>query len=299
MPRFEGALATLLTVLLIASPAAAFCRSTTCKGDCPADADGCPSTGKPLSWAGGCVGFSFQKDLTTKLPAADVKAAVRRSFQSWTGVPCPGGGQASIAFSEAQDVTCALSTYADKGPNVNVVLFRDYDFPYRGIDNTLAKTTVTFEATTGEILDADIEVNAAFNEVTTVDTKVVYDLESIMTHEIGHFLGIAHTQVAAATMNGAYDVGSTTFRSLDPDDIAAACAIYPPGRKATCDPTPRGGLAVTCDAKVEEPESSGCAIASGEPGGQGKLDGARALPAVLLGLLVAARRSRRRAQGAA
>ena len=35
MPRFEGALATLLTVLLIASPAAAFCRSTTCKGgDC-------------------------------------------------------------------------------------------------------------------------------------------------------------------------------------------------------------------------------------------------------------------------
>lgn len=294
MPRFEGALATLLTVLLIASPAAAFCRSTTCKGgDCPADADGCPSTGKPLYWAGGCVGFSFQKDLTTKLPGPDVKAAVRRSFQSWTGVPCPGGGQASIAFSEAQDVTCALSTYADKGPNVNVVLFRDYDFPYRGIDNTLAKTTVTFEATTGEILDADIEVNAAFNEVTIADSKVVYDLESIMTHEIGHFLGIAHTEVAAATMNAAYDVGSTTFRSLDPDDLAAACAIYPPGRKATCDPTPRGGLAVTCDAKVEEAESGGCSVA--------RVEGARALPSILaLGLLVATgRRSRRRAQRAA
>jgi hypothetical protein len=161
-----------------AGEAQAFCRTTTCKGDeCMRDDNGCATNGQPLFWPGGCVGFNFQQALTSKLPAEKVKATVRRSFLRWTALACPGGGASSLAFSEGADSACNSSGYNDQGPNVNLVLFRDYDFPYRGEDNTLAKTTVTFDAT-GAILDADIEINAAFNELTISDTRVVYDLES-------------------------------------------------------------------------------------------------------------------------
>lgn len=248
-----------------ATTAHAFCRSTTCKGECPTDDAGCPSTGLPLSWKGSCVGLAFQQGYTRKLPKADVKAAIERSMFAWTGVACSAGGRATIAFSEAGEVACKLTKYDDGGPNVNVVLFQDDDFPYRGIDNTLAKTTVTFDATTGEILDADIEVNAAFNEVTIGDQKVAFDLESIMTHELGHLLGLAHSDDANATMNPAYEQGSVDFRSLDKDDVAGICAVYPPARVATCDPLPRGGLATTCSEAAPDGSSGGCQTGTGAP----------------------------------
>lgn len=270
-----------LAVLTLAPSAHAFCRSTTCKGDCAVDDAGCPSTGKPLFWKGKCVGVSFQRDYTRKLPKADVKAALERSLFAWTGVACPGGGQASIAFSELDEVACKRSTYSTEGPNVNVVLLQDDDFPYKGIDNTLGKTTVTFDADTGEILDADIELNSAFNELTVSDTKVVYDLESIMTHELGHLLGLAHSDDANATMNPAYDMGSTGFRSLGTDDVSALCAVYPPTRTASCDPTPRGGLSATCDAAAED-DSGGGLCATRAPSRGDALAGALGLFALAL-----------------
>ena len=54
---------------------------------------------------------------------------------------------------------------------------------YRGIDGTLAKTSVTYNDTTGEIYDADIEVNSAYNEITITDdpAAIEYDLQAILT----------------------------------------------------------------------------------------------------------------------
>jgi hypothetical protein len=256
---------------LLPAEAAAFCRSSSCKGDaCERDADGCVQGGLPLFWAGGCVGFSLNGALTSRLAAAPVRAAVERSFQAWTGLACEGegdgagagGASASIAFSELRDSRCATSGYAEGQPNLNLIVFRDLDFPYRGEDSTLARTTVTFDASTGEILDADIEVNAAFNELTVGDERVVYDLQSIMTHEIGHFMGIAHSSDAGATMRATYDTGSTGLRSLAPDDVAAACAIYPPTRQVGCDPLPLGGEQ-SCDPT---PPDEGCSLSPGAAG---------------------------------
>lgn len=247
--------------MLIEQDAAAFCRSTTCKGAaCERDSDGCPAQGLPLFWPGGCVGFSFQRDLTSKLAPEDVRAAVRRSFQAWTQLPCKGGGVGTLTFSENDDTVCAVSEYDDKGPNVNVVLFRDDDFPYKDEDNTLAKTTVTYDASNGAILDADIEVNAAFNELTTSNKRIVYDLESIMVHEVGHFIGVAHSPEPDATMYASYETGQTSLRTLDADDIAAACAIYDPTREVTCDATPKGGQKVCATPEGAPPEEEGCSV---------------------------------------
>jgi hypothetical protein len=250
----------LLGVWLAPAEAGAFCRSRTCKGSgCARDDDGCPAEGLPLYWPGGCVGFSFQRDLSAKYDPELLRLAIRRAFFAWTQLPCPGGA-ATLTFSENEDTACNASGFDDKGPNVNVVLFRDDDFPYKDEDNTLAKTTVTYDAKTGAILDADIEINSAFNELTFTAKNAVYDLESIMTHEVGHFIGIAHTPVPEATMYAAYETGSLDLRTLDQDDIDAACAIYPPERKVTCDPTPRGGQQVCGDDGAPVASDDGCAV---------------------------------------
>src|SRR5687767_6742698 len=56
--RLPAALAAFGAVGLLAPPAGAFCRSTTCQGACVIDAQGCKASGVPLFWPGRCVGVS-------------------------------------------------------------------------------------------------------------------------------------------------------------------------------------------------------------------------------------------------
>jgi hypothetical protein len=257
--------------------AAAFCRSTTCKGaTCTLDDEGCPADGKKLFWDTSCVGFSFDEKGTVKLNPDKARAAIRSAFFEWSSIDCPdGSGMADIRFVELEDVSCRVSAYNAKGPNVNVVLYQDDSWRYRGEDNTLAKTTVTFDPNSGQILDADIEINTAINPVTVqdpepngegFDPKVHYDLQSLMTHEIGHFLGIAHSPYQDATMFASYIEGTIDLRSLSEDDRDAVCAAYPPGRGAFCDPTPRGGLMTDCATDLSgAPKEGGCAVSPTGP----------------------------------
>ena len=188
-----------------------------------------------------------------------MRVAIQQSFQAWSDVPCPdaGGKFATMTFSELEDVACDKSQYNARGANVNVILFKDDDWTYKGIDGTLAKTAVTYDDRTGEIFDADIEINAAFNDLTVGDAKVAYDLRAIMTHEAGHFIGLAHSADPNASMYATYAPGTSAGRVLSGDDIKAVCAVYPPGRRGACDTTPRGGLGATC----ADPAKSGCAVA--------------------------------------
>src|SRR6185503_4735140 len=103
--------------------------------------------------------------------------------------PC-AEGQASIGFLEMPDSACHQAEYVEGGPNANVVMFQDDKWVYGGSENTLARTTVSFDADSGEILDADMEINHALNELTVSTKHVVFDLQSIVAHEAGHVLGL-------------------------------------------------------------------------------------------------------------
>lgn len=259
-----AAFAGLSLLAAVPREASAFCRSTTCAGDCTRDADGCKISGKELYWRSLCVGFSLQKDGTSFIPMDAVRAAVARSFVTWSDVPCENGELATIAFSPAADVSCHTAEYNPDGPNANIILFQENRWDYAGPGNTLAKTTVSYDTDTGEILDADIELNQAYNELTTGDENVVYDLESIMTHEIGHFIGIDHSPDPEATMYLAYEEGDTYQRDLAPDDVAAACAVYPTTRDVVCSTKPQGGFTKLCAAELEAAEDeAGCSVAPG------------------------------------
>ncbi|MBW2523709.1 MAG: matrixin family metalloprotease [Deltaproteobacteria bacterium] len=257
--------ALALGLLLVAHTADAYCRSTTCTGTCARDADGCKTEGHPLYWTSMCVGFSIQEDGSEWIPFSEVERVIAESFVAWSDLPCTDGN-ATIAFSRAADVACHQAEYNLDGANANIVMFQDHKWDYTGPNNTLAKTTVTYDNETGEILDADIEMNHAFNEYTTSDDYVVYDLQAILTHEIGHLIGLDHSPYLSATMEAGYQQGSTDERFLDQDDVDGVCAVYPPGRDAVCDTRPKGGFTGECTTSGSgEEEDGGCSVARAAP----------------------------------
>ena len=172
-----AALFVSLAAASVASPAAAFCHSTTCTSHCEVDDNGCKKTGIELKWTSACVGISLSRSGTTLLPMTEVRRVVGASLATWSALECPDG-KASIGYRQLADVACNTATYNDDGANANVIMFRDDEWPYQGTDNTIAFTTVTFDPPTGTILGADIEINTAYNVLTTGDTGVVYGQNS-------------------------------------------------------------------------------------------------------------------------
>ncbi len=111
----------------------------------------------------------------------------------------------------------------------------------------------------GEILDADIELNGvnfalSLNGQTLGSASCLSDVGNTITHELGHLFGLDHTcwigigprpvddtgqpipscdspnlssEVENATMYNFQDCGETKKISLETDDIAGFCAIYP------------------------------------------------------------------------
>jgi uncharacterized protein (TIGR03382 family) len=115
----------------------------------------------------------------------------------------------------------------------------------------------------GEIVDADIEFNGVDFAISVDDMsetdgpgRCKADLANTMTHEVGHVLGFDHTcllpgqaatidhngqpvplcrqaisagdeRITESTMFAAQDCGETKKATLDVDDEAAVCAVYP------------------------------------------------------------------------
>ena len=264
------ALAALIGLASLAStsPSRAFCRSTTCRAttakDCPTDSTGCITSGAPLFWPTSCISYAMNEQGTASLDPVATRSTLRKCFEAWTDVTCEDGSTASMSFQELEPVSCHRSEYNKDGPNVNVVLFQDNDWTYHGIDGTLAKTSVTYNDSTGEIYDADIEVNAANNQITITDDpgKIQYDLQAIITHEAGHFIGLAHTNDPSAVMFASYAPGTTGQRTLHPDDVEAICAVYPANNGRACNTTPRGGFSATCSAAATTTKTV-CSVAPG------------------------------------
>ena len=264
------AAAVLGAVVIAPTSAFAYCRSSVCDGGVegkvctPAAADDC---GKPLYWVQPCVGFAIQKSASNQVPYDIADQILAISMSAWTGAVCAGGAP-DIQVTDLGKVDCSNVEYNQHAGNANILIFRDGKWPYQdagdGATDTIALTTVTYDTDNGQIYDADIEVNTATYTFSTDDAGSMTDLQSVLTHESGHFLGLAHSTVDDATMFAFYG-GGTSLRSLAHDDVAAICDTYPSGRstEGKCTDLPRHGFAPECATDQLEGE---CAlVADGEP----------------------------------
>jgi Matrixin len=292
--------AATAVALTSASPASAYCLTASCsepgvgKVCTPMEPDDC---GVAIGWRTPCIGYSVQKDASAQISLAVAEEVFSTAFATWMNVDCGGGAHPRIQVGYAGAIACALHEYNMELGNANAIIFRDADWPYAGMTSTLALTTVTYNLDNGDIYDADIEFNSSSSEITftTGDTDVQFDLRSIATHEIGHFLGLSHTSVDDATMTPGYEPGSTDLRTLAQDDIDALCAAYPSGDipAAECDSTPRHGFSGECSAD-QEPVDDDTGCCSVAPGGQSKGSRRGALALGFGGILLCAARLRRK-----
>lgn len=250
--------------LFISSNALGFCRRTTCP-DCPSDPlTGCPTGGRPVAWPKRCVSYALARAASRQVDIVEATQIATAAFDAWQSVACPGSNEPpSVVASEAFGHTdCSDAVFEPGGPNSNSIVFRDDAWPHDALSDAVAFTTTNFDETTGDILDADIEINGTLPLSTSdVVPKKSYDLLSILTHEAGHFFGLAHSYERGATMQPSMRPGTSDNRVLGDDDIAGICAIYPPGRSAQpCDFAPRGGFAAACPAAKA---SGGCSVSVG------------------------------------
>ncbi len=301
--RIRDALVAAVIVLATSSRADAFCRTTTIAidpgfvstPDLP-----CWDQGLPLFWKNACVGYSIQQDASKQVSFNDAQTGMETAFAQWTNATCPNGttsSKASIDVRFLGPVACHNVEYNQHGGNANVIMFDDGTWPHNDSNNTLGLTTVTYNIDTGELYDADMEINTAQQTLTVNGTVPAdgFDLLSIITHESGHFLGLAHTPDAHATMFAHYTQGATSMRNLSPDDVQGICTIYPPdGTRSTadggidegsCDPTPRHGYSTTCGG------GGGCSAAPGA-----STSAPRGIAAMMIAFvaLASARKRRRR-----
>jgi Matrixin len=294
---------SLALVLLAAPGARAFCRTTTCdpgkvKDMCQFDADRCVVTGKALSWRSSCVTIGIQEMGSPRsgFTVEDVGAVVEQAFGAWMQADC-GNGTPSIEVNVLGPIECGISEYNSDAANANIVIFREETWPFMGAENAIGITTTRFDTKTGDLWDADMELNAVGAELSIGDPIEGDDLLSVITHEAGHFLGLSHSNQPTATMRAVYSpaIDGADFRSLAPDDVDGICAVYPPGRKApTASCENRHGFSQQCgDDQPASNESKGCSLNT-RTAPLGSADGGySSLLAVLAGV-VGARLARRR-----
>jgi len=95
------------------------------------------------------------------------------------------------------------------------------------VHGALAVTLLMFHEDSGRIDSAELIVDARNHRWSTAGAADRYDLQAVLTHELGHYLGLDHTPETEATMYHLVSVGETRKRSLHRDDIEGVRHLYP------------------------------------------------------------------------
>jgi hypothetical protein len=148
----------------------------------------------------------------------DAFSAVQKATENWSQVPC-----ADVSF---QFTGATTATMAPDGQNTIFWISEGWGF---GDETAGATVWIT---PTGDSMEVDLALNAEYFEWVAGGGSpledTVIDPVSVLTHELGHWLGLAHSPDEYATMYS-YQIPNAIQATLDGDDKAGICSLYPSG----------------------------------------------------------------------
>src|SRR5438876_8949767 len=96
----------------------------------------------------------------------------------------------------------------------------------RSVVGSALAVTLNMVQDDSRIIDSDILFNPAYTFSTTL-APGTYDVQSLVTHELGHALGANHSTILAAAMFQSMPSSEDLESRLSADDIACVTAVYP------------------------------------------------------------------------
>jgi hypothetical protein len=169
--------------------------------------------GELIKWGTNTVAYY----VNTSGGPAGCLAAIQAAMKTWTDVP-----SSSFRFMYGGHAT---STAYNINDGVNIICFRKM-----GNKANVARNFIHHDAS-GKICDSDIVFNTDHKfSATDACPKNCYDIQNVLTHELGHSLSLNELKkriYADKTMYWKEMKGETKKRSLDMDDIEGIAFLYP------------------------------------------------------------------------
>jgi hypothetical protein len=187
-------------------------------------------SGSLVHWARADIIVGLAPSATSRtLAHADVVLAIQGATDTWNAVRA---GQPRLSFS------------AEPGTNVTIKFCRSH---WRGDTIDLGKSQFTASSRDGVVSAATIDINECDHTFTAPNQVVAshFDLQAVITHELGHVLGLGHSDNPAAVMhpNGL----GAEVRKPQSDDKTALALIYFGRAPADAEPVSAAGSARRLD----------------------------------------------------
>jgi len=222
------------------------------------EVDGVP--GRYLFWGNRTLSYAINRNGCKDVLINEAVKAVQRAFFAWASPNCT-----DLYFlydGMVDDQKTSLSLGQNEAPDhKNLLVWHNKWPPPDVTDSSVTRempavTTVVYNTDTGAIVDADIDLNAQdfFWTATDDESKAATDIQNIVTHEVGHLLGLAHSKETEATMYETTHQGELDKRTLHADDELGVCVIYPFGKT-----TPKGAG----QGSVPQEVQGGCQLCPG------------------------------------
>lgn len=189
----------IICVWLISTPVFSYVHSLT-------------TSGKQIQWPANSstIEVYFNPDNSHGLDTSTLQTIVSNSVAQWNNI---------------SSINVRYGTTAGKNQaGVNEIYFSNDNTIFNG-SGVVGVTNCTYSnETDGIILSADILINDT--NFFSFSTNVLNDnfIGNVVTHEMGHFLGLGHSQVLGSTMFYALSLGQS---QLADDDKSGIYSIYP------------------------------------------------------------------------